>query len=56
MTAATAILPMPVHVLGKIDGQALGFLYGELRGALAYVFEGRVEYLDILMELFLEVL
>ena len=41
--------------LGEDYGQALGFLYGELRGALAYVFEGRVEYLDILMELFLEV-
>ncbi len=41
--------------LGEAYGPLLSFLYTEMRGAIAYVFEGRVEYLDILFELFLEV-
>ncbi len=40
---------------GKKYGQLLSFLYAELRGAIAYVFEGKTEYLDILFELFLEI-
>ncbi len=40
---------------GKPYGQCLSFLYSELRGAIAYVFEGKTEYLDILYELFLEI-
>ncbi len=44
-----------VSAFGKPYGQALSFLYTELRGAIAYVFEGKTEYLDILLELFLEI-
>ncbi len=40
---------------GKPYGECLCFLYTEVRGAIAYVFEGKTEYLDILFELFLEI-
>ncbi len=40
---------------GEELGQVLSAVYTELRGAIAYVFEGKTEYLDILFELFLEV-
>ncbi len=40
---------------GEKLGQVLSAIYTELRGAIAYVFEGKTEYLDILFELFLEV-
>ncbi len=40
---------------GEELGQVLSAIYTELRGAIAYVFEGKTEYLDILFELFLEV-
>ncbi len=40
---------------GKPYGQLLSFLYAELRGAIAYVYERKTEYLDILFELFLEI-
>jgi leucyl aminopeptidase (aminopeptidase T) len=41
--------------LGREHGQLLCFLYTELRGAIAYVFEKKTEYLDILFELLLEI-
>lgn len=44
-----------VKELGEGYGQILSFLYTELRGAIPYVFEGKTEYLDILLELFLEI-
>ncbi len=44
-----------VQVLGKEAGQLLSFLYAEIREGIAYVFEGRQEYLTILMELFIEI-
>ncbi len=44
-----------VNKLGEEYGQMLSFLYTELRGAIPYVFEGKIEYLDILYELFLEI-
>ena len=44
-----------VRELGEGYGQILSFLYTELRGAIPYVFEGKTEYLDILLELFLEI-
>lgn len=44
-----------VKELGEGYGQILSFLYTELRGAISYVFEGKTEYLDILLELFLEI-
>ncbi len=40
---------------GEKLGQVLSAIYTELRGSIAYVFEGKTEYLDILFELFLEV-
>ncbi len=40
---------------GKDYGLALSFLYAELRGAIAYTFEQKTEYLDILFELLVEV-
>lgn len=43
------------EALGDEYGQMLSFLYTELRGGIAYVFEGNLEYLTILMELFIEV-
>lgn len=42
-------------IFGSGYGEVLSFLYTELRGAVAYVFEKKTEYLDILFELFLEV-
>ena len=44
-----------VEELGEDYGQILSFLYAEVRGGIAWVFEGKEEYLTILMELFLEV-
>ncbi|MEZ3488163.1 MAG: aminopeptidase [Lachnospiraceae bacterium] len=44
-----------VQVFGKEYGQILSFLYTELRGCIAYVFEQRTEYLDILYELLIAV-
>lgn len=44
-----------VRVLGAEYGQLLSFLYAELRGSIAYVFERRTEYLDILFELLIEI-
>ena len=44
-----------VSKLGDDYGQVLCFLYTELRGAIAYVFEQRTEYLDILYELLIEI-
>ena len=41
--------------LGEAYGMILSFLYTEMRGMIAYGFEGRTAYLDILMELFIEV-
>lgn len=41
--------------LGHAYGQPLCFLYSELRGGIAYASEQKLEYLDILMELFLEI-
>lgn len=40
---------------GKDYGLVLSFLYAELRGAIAYAFERKTEYLDILFELLVEV-
>ena len=36
-------------------GRLLSFLYTELRGVIPYAFEKKIEYLDILFELFIEV-
>ena len=44
-----------VRCLGEEYGAVLSFLYTELRGAIAYTFEGKTEYLDILLELLIEV-
>ena len=44
-----------VRVLGDEYGQLLSFLYAELRGSIAYVFEEKTEYLDILFELLIEI-
>lgn len=44
-----------VEQLGEEFGRILSFLYTELRGAIAYVFEGKTEYLDILFELLIEI-
>lgn len=44
-----------VKELGEEYGALLSFLYTELRGMIVYVFEGKTEYLDILMELFIEI-
>lgn len=44
-----------VSVLGERTGTFLSALYAELRGSLAYVFEGRVDYITIGNELFIEV-
>lgn len=41
--------------LGEEYGVLLSFLYTELRGMIVYAFEGKTEYLDILMELFIEI-
>ena len=45
-----------VKVLGEEYGALLSFLYAEIRSAIVYVFENKTEYLDILFELFFEVL
>ena len=42
-------------MLGKEYGQMLSFLYTEIRGAIAYTFEHRIEYLTVLYELFIEI-
>ena len=44
-----------VRVLGEEYGRILSFLYTELRGCIAYVFEQKTEYLDILFELLIAV-
>lgn len=44
-----------VEKLGEAYGQILSFLYTELRGSIVYTFERRIEYLDILFELFVEI-
>ncbi len=44
-----------VQMAGEEYGKYLSFLYAELRGGIAYAFEGQEEYLTILFELFLEV-
>ena len=44
-----------VAQLGEEMGQMLSFLYTEIRGAIAYTFEGKEEYLAILCELFVEI-
>ena len=44
-----------VKVLGEEYGPILSFLYTELRSAIVYTFEAKTEYLDILLELFVEV-
>lgn len=41
--------------LGAEYGPVLSALYAELRGAIAYVYEQKIEYLDILFELFVEI-
>lgn len=43
-----------VEKLGE-QGQLLSAVYAELRGAVAYIFEGRLDCLTILCELFLEI-
>lgn len=48
----------PAHAvrrLGEEYGALLSFLYTELRGMIVYAFEKKTEYLDILMELFIEI-
>ena len=44
-----------VSQLGEEYGQLLSFLYTELRGCIAYAFEQKTEYLDILFELLIEI-
>ncbi|MEE1314341.1 MAG: aminopeptidase [Faecalimonas sp.] len=44
-----------VSLFGKELGQLLSFLYTELRGTIAYAYEGKVAYLTICNELFIEV-
>lgn len=44
-----------VSVLGEEIGRPLSFLYTEIRGAIAYVYEGRMDYLAICNELFVEI-
>ena len=44
-----------VREFGEEYGQILSFLYTELRGSIAYVFEQKTEYLDILFELLIEI-
>ncbi len=41
--------------LGKEIGQILSFLYSEIRGEIAYVYEKKTEYLAICNELFIEI-
>lgn len=44
-----------VSLFGEEIGQFLSFLYTELRGEIAYVYEQQVEYLAICNELFIEI-
>lgn len=44
-----------VEKLGAEYGSVLSALYAEIRGAISYVYEQNMEYLDILFELFIEV-
>lgn len=44
-----------VSRLGQEIGQLLSFLYTEIRGEIAYVYEKRLEYLAICNELFIEI-
>lgn len=44
-----------VSQLGHAYGQPLCFLYSEIRGGISYAVEKKTEYLDILLELFLEI-
>ena len=44
-----------VSSFGTEMGQLLSLLYAELRGGIPYAFEGRLDYLTILYELFIEV-
>lgn len=43
------------RVLGEEYGQIMGFLYGELRGAIVYAYEKRLFDMTVTLELFLEV-
>jgi aminopeptidase len=48
----------PTYAVGQFGeeyGQILSFLYTELRGCIAYAFEQKTEYLDILFELLIEI-
>lgn len=44
-----------VKVLGETYGRILSFLYAELRGIIAWIFEGRLEETVVLLELFIEI-
>lgn len=44
-----------VSKMGEEVGQILSFLYAEIRGGIAHVYEQRLEYLTICNELFIEV-
>ena len=44
-----------VSLFGEEIGQLLSFLYTELRGEIAYVYEQQVEYLAICNELFIDI-
>lgn len=44
-----------VSLFGEEIGQLLSFLYTEIRGEIAYVYEQQVEYLAICNELFIEI-
>lgn len=44
-----------VSLFGEEIGQLLSFLYTELRGEIAYMYEQQVEYLAICNELFIEI-
>ena len=44
-----------VAMFGKDLGQFLSFLYTEIRGEISYVYEGRLQYLTICNELFIEI-
>ena len=42
-----------VQKFGEEYGTLLSFLYTEMRGGIAYAYEGRLSYLTILSELFI---
>src|SRR5699024_5321282 len=44
-----------VEMLGPDMGRLLCLLYAEMRSGIPYAFEGRMDYLTILYELFLEI-